>query len=138
MTAPSMQDSDFEPRPYEREYYIRKTDGQRGWLVKDTGKEMIRLDRGEQNRLLVPFTKNMWKPMGHSGVATLTRMAKVAFEADKELQVILGRPMSERREWASLRPQERAAWSDVPTFNNPIRDGLYRAIMEHLSKYASG
>ena len=73
--------SDWDPTPDQRTYYRSAEDGQRAYLVKRNGKDMVRLDR-PMEEILRPLDGS-WRPDTQTYPFTAHQVAEVAFAADR-------------------------------------------------------
>lgn len=132
-----MTGSDWEPAPHERTYYRQTSqNGQRGWLVRRAGADMIRLDR-PQEELLLPFRQDGWVREETARLMTPLQVAMVALEADRKLSQIIGDHKDAKREWISMKEAERTEWAaSGPAEKHPARIALFDAIQKVLYDYA--
>lgn len=131
---------DWNPAPSERTYYRSARDGQRAYLVRRGGKDMMRLDR-EMEEILHPVDlANMheWRPDNQVHPINTHQLAQVAFAADRELCRVLGKPVEARREWLSMKEQDRVKWMQDGPDTGDIRDDLYDAIQGTLGSLLNG
>ena len=128
---------DWTPAPSERTYYRSRQDGQRGYMVRREGKDMIRLDR-EMEEILHPMDPNTWKVDQQVHPINAYQLAQVAFEADRMLCRVTGRTLEGKKEWLSLKEQERVAWLQNGPDTGDIRDDLHDAIVGTLKVLVDG
>jgi hypothetical protein len=130
---------DWEPKPSERVYYRSKHDGQRAYLVKRNGVDMLRLDR-PMEELLVDMAKDGggWEKDSQSYPVSAHQAAKIAFVADRALCAVLGERFEAREDWINLHEKERIRFmEDGPDVDGP-RDTLFLAIMGALKELTGG
>lgn len=66
------------------------------------------------------------------------QLAQVAFEADRMLCRVTGRTLEGKKEWLSLKEQERVAWLQNGPDTGDIRDDLHDAIVGTLKVLVDG
>lgn len=111
--------------------WVRNTHtGDRGFLSED-GKEVI-YDRPNEE-LRVPYRKELWAVDKHEHPMTRSQKVQVAHAADRVLTRLLGAPMLNNKEWASLTDKQRVAWVKKGP-QKGIRKDLYEAIMGALEQ----
>ena len=131
---------DWTPAPSERTYYRSVRDGQRAYLVRRGGKDMMRLDR-EMEEILFPVNKeNLQEWVADRQVHPINayQLAQVTFAADRELCRVMGKTIESRKEWLSLKEQERVKWMEVGPDTGDIRDDLYDAMTGTLRSLVDG
>jgi hypothetical protein len=127
---------DWEPSFSERQYYRnRMNSGDFGWLVRSNGRDMIRLNRPEEN--LRPYIARDWIPEREPAVLTLFQCAKVTFEADKAFCAGVGEVLLARRDWNLMTETARIAWMKKGPENATgkhadVRRKIYRTLMDLL------
>lgn len=124
--------ADWDPKPSERDYYRKLPTGDLGYLVRRDGKDCIRLDRPHQE-IIVPFREGEWKAEHEAHKWSRAQVAKIAFEADRELCHALQIFDKAKKDWRSLHEDERLAWMSKGPKSPALRVKLYAAIMEVLS-----
>lgn len=124
----------WDPLPSERTYYRHVMTGDRGWLVRREGKDMVKLDRPMQD--IVRPANAEWQQEPARAPMTLAQVAQVMFEADKKLCYWLGLHLEARAEWASLLEEERLEWMEEPPTRGGPREALWNSIRIALSPYA--
>lgn len=128
---------DWTPAHSERTYYRSRQDGQRGFMVRRDGKDMIRLDR-EMEEILHPMDMNVWKADVQIHPINAYQLAQVAFAADREFCRVTGRTMEGKREWLSLKEKERVKWLQDGPDTGDVRDDLHDAIVGTLKVMLDG
>jgi hypothetical protein len=126
-----------DPTPDQRVYYRSHQDGQRAYLVRRNGKDMLRLDR-PMEEILHPLD-DTWKPDVQQHPLTPHAVAKVAFVADIAIQQAMGVHLKPQdTEWLSLKEEKRIKWMEEGPTKEGIRQDLYDAIMGTLSSLTNG
>lgn len=129
--------SDTDPKPSDRVYYRSSEDGQRAYLVRRAGKDMLKLDR-PMEEILRPFDGN-WKPDVQQHPLTKHAVGKVAYDADVALRRAMGVHMKpQETEWLSMKEQARIKWMESGPASGDVREDLYDAIMGTLSSLTDG
>lgn len=120
--------------PPEKRWYKRVSDGQLGWMVEVNGKDVIRLDRGKSEEL-VPYRDSIWQPVDSDRPVTRQQVARIAFDADRQLCRQLALHGEARIEWASLTDKARISFvKDGPPADPPMRRKFYEHIMAFFPK----
>lgn len=130
-----MTPDNWDPPDHERTYYRHTMTGDLGWLVRRDGKDYIKYDR-PSHIMERPFRDQDWIAEREHRPLTRLQLAQVAFEADKRLCFFLGLHDQSRREWLSLKDEQRIAWSSAGPPNKGGRQELYQAVMAALARYA--
>ena len=99
----------WNPKEHERQYFTHQLTGDRGYLVRREGRDVIRLDRGSHEDIRT-YNQHDWKPDETYRPLTRMHLAAIAFGADRVLCGYVGRHEQARKEWLSLRDEERAKW----------------------------
>jgi hypothetical protein len=130
---------DWDPKPSERSYYRSREDGQRAYLVKRNGVDMLRLDRPMQE-LLVDLTKESgkWLEDKQTYPVSAHQAAKIAFVADRALCSVLGERFEAKEEWINVKEKERIRFMEDGPDVGGIRDKLFLAIMKALKEVTGG
>lgn len=127
-----MSSLDWEPKPSERTYYRSTLDGQRAYIVKVDGEEMLRLDRpGEE---IYRKLNGEWKPDAQAYLASAHQIAKVAFIADCALCGVIGEHPQSKRDWLNVKEKERIRFMKEGPGVGGIRDELFAAITKCLKE----
>jgi hypothetical protein len=121
----------WDPEPHKRQYYRNAQTGDRAWLVKRDGKDMVRMDRGPVEDIRV-FNEREWiEDAPAMADFTDIQIAMVTFEADKALCRQMGDAKKAKREWLNLSDQQRIKWmEDGP--QETRRKKLYLAVKKAL------
>lgn len=133
--------AEWDPTPAERTYYRSAKDGQRAYLVRRNGKDMLRLDRPMEEILHPIDLENSpeWRPDVTTPPLTPHAIAAVAFAADRALCKATGVQLkSHQTEWLSMKEQARIDWMNEGPKTGDIRDDLYDAIMGTLRPLTDG
>lgn len=135
MTLPDHWDPEKDARVYYRRT-CRDGSGERGWKVRRNGRDMIRLDlpeRGnpmEEEAAIRPFNPAEWSIEKDFRPLTRLQVAHIAFEMDKRLCLYLGLHDAARKEWISLKDEQRIAWRDKGPRNPKIRAIMWKKVMK--------
>lgn len=127
-------DPDWEPDPVQREWWQHFRTGDKGWLVRRDGKDMIRMHRGPHVEDLRPFNAREWVPVETPSRLTEDAIARIAWEADCGLLRQLGRYEEAKRDWISLTHKERRGFIQhgPDDDDEPLRLGLYSAVTDFI------
>jgi len=128
---------DWDPKPDERTYYRSREDGQRGYLVRRDGKDMIRLDRPMQEILEKLEGNPKWSLDAEVHPLNPHQAAKVAYQADQALAHVLG-DYSNKQEWIDLSDKERIRFMKDGPKAKGFRAKFYAGVMELLSELTNG
>jgi len=124
------REPDWDPRPDERVWYSHTRTGDRGFLVRRDGKDMIRLDRPGDDQAVRKLNSE-WQTDHDYRPLTRHHVGQVTFEADKRLCWPLGLHSLGNREWLSLSDKERIAWMNQGPPDG-VRLAVWKAIVEAL------
>ena len=133
-TVPSSDAKDWDPPTHRRTYFKHATDGQLGWLVKRSGRQMIRMDREPET--LRPMNDAEWIPDKEHRPLNKGQVAQVCFAADRALCTALGMHKEGKREWVELRQEEKAVWMQAGPDKPKVRQVVFERIsaaLEHLT-----
>lgn len=125
----------WDPLPAERQYYRSTSDGNLGWLVRRDGKDRIRLDRPNQE-IVKPFEQGKWIEEQEWKPFSRTQVSHFAWDCDIRLCKMLGLYQEAKREWLSLRDEERIEWMKSGPGPGNLRAEIYAAIMDVLRKHS--
>lgn len=125
---------DWDPELGMREWYTHRSTGDRGFMVRRGGKEMIRLDRPMDPHAVRPMSADWLRDEGWRPI-TVHQRAQVAFEADRALCRALGMHEDAKKNWNELSDGARMRWTTTGPLEEP-RAGLWEAIMEELRDLA--
>lgn len=129
--------AEYDPPKDKRVYYRNTTTGDRGYVVRRGGHDVIRLDRPNEE-IIRPLHPTTWKLDKEHRPLTQMQIAQVAFDADKRLCFFLGEHEEARKEWLDLKDKERIKWMRQGPPSNPrIRHVQWKAIMHTLQPIAS-
>lgn len=130
-----MKGAHWDPADHERLFYRHVTTGDLGWLVRREGHDCIRLDRPAQEITRL-YKEVEWIPEREHRPLTKLQLVQIAFEADKRLCFFLGKHDLARREWLSMKDEQRIAWSENGPGPGGGRPELFRAILKTLERFA--
>lgn len=131
----------WDPNPSERTYYRSHKDGQRAYLVRRNGKDMLKLDRPMEEILHAfgPENASEWRADVSIPPLSPHAIAAVAFAADRALCKATGVQLkAHQTEWLSMKEQARIDWMNDGPKDGGIRDDLYDAIMGTLKALTDG
>lgn len=126
---------DWDPQPSERTYYRSREDGQRGWLVKRDGKDMVRLDRASEV-IILPIDK--FDPDRQLHVMSKHQAAKIAFVADRALCAATGDYKASKVDWLDLTDKQRIKFMNNGPNVGGFRDEFFEGIMGLLKDLTDG
>lgn len=126
-----MEEQHWEPPEHERVYYRHTQTGDLGYACQHDGKDCIRYDRPNQMHV-VPHIEGKWDLEEQHTVIPDISLVKIAFEADKQLCLLMGHHDLAKREWISLSDEQRNKWRQVGPTRPTVRRRLYRVIMDVL------
>lgn len=130
-----IQRSVSEPLEHQRVYYRHRTTGDLGYLIKDNGKDVIRLDR-PMERIIKQFDTNNWLPDKEARKMSVAQVAQICFEADRKLCFFLGEHDLAKREWVNLSDEQRIAWMQKGPVHPEVRRDMYEAMRNVLNHHA--
>lgn len=113
----------------ERQWYRRKSDGQRGYLHAPG---VVRLDRPSQ--VLLEPIGHSWTPEINQKPLTKFQAAQVCFSADVQLCRALGVPLK-TKEWMSLTDEQRIDFADKGPDEPAIRAVVYERVKSALTDF---
>jgi hypothetical protein len=126
--------ADFDPRPEQRELVRSASTGELGWLVRRSGESMVRLDRPNQE-ILKRYVAGEWLPEVPQRPLARQQLARVAFEADRELCRSLGAYAHALRTWSRMDDHQRKVWAEKGPDSPAARVTLYKSIMAGMDSY---
>lgn len=122
----------------EKLWYRNTRTGDLGYLVEEgEGKCHIHLDRFSDDAIR-PFTPGLWEPEEVRKPLTRYQCAWIAFETDKLLCRMIGKPTESKKEWLNLTDAARTQFAASGPDDGGIRDFLFDAIMQSLEEFSSG
>lgn len=133
MSRPELP-ANYDPPPEQRELVRSASTGELGWLVRRSGESMVRLDRPNQE-ILKRYVASEWLAEVPQRPLARQQLARVAFEADRELCRSLGAYAHALRTWGRMDDHARKVWAEKGPDSPPARVTLYRAIMGGLEPY---
>lgn len=125
----------WDPKPSERTYYRSREDGQRGYLVKRDGKDVVRLDR-PMEEIIRPLDK--FDPDRQRGVMSAHAAGKIAFLADRALCSAIGDYQDSKVQWLDLSDKERIRFIKNGPDVGGFRDEFFRGVMGLLKDLTDG
>ena len=126
--GPEERGLNWEPKEEDRSWYSHSISGNRGYLCKRAGREMIRLDRPNDPHQIMPYDPGTWIVDRERRPLTSMASTQIAFAADRMLCRALGMHDKAKKEWMDLREQTRIAWMEQGPQDPEIRRQLYLAI----------
>lgn len=130
-----MKGEHWDPADHEKIYYRHTTTGDLGWLVRREGRDCIRFDRPSHEMVRV-FKEDEWIAEREHRPLTKYQLTQIAFEADKKLCFFLGLHSEARRDWLSLRDEDRIRWAEKGPPPRGGRRELWQAVMASLERFA--
>lgn len=128
---------EWDPEPRERVYYRNTMTGDRGYLVRRGGRDVIRLDRPNEE-IIHTLSPAQWRVDKEHRPLTDMQLAQVAYAADERLCFFLGEHDPSRKDWIDLSDKERIRWMRKGAPPDPrVRQVLWHKIMETLRPIAS-
>lgn len=129
--------ADWDPKPAARKLVRNKQTGDLGYLVKRSGKIVVRLDRPNQE-ILRPYSVGEWQDEDTQRPLATIHVARVAFEADRALLAVLGDHSRASKTWTQLTDSERVRWLNGGPTDRTERSAVYRAILGALEPFTRG
>ena len=130
-----MKADHWDPKEHERTYYRSMSSGELGWMVRREGVDCIKLDRPAQE-IVQRYDPAKWAPEAAHRPLTKYQLAQIAFEADKRLCFFTGRHDLARREWLSMKEEDRIRFTQLGPGLGPGRRELFKAVMAALERFA--
>lgn len=119
--------------------FVRSTKtGDLGELKEIDGARFVILS-GRQGQAPIPYDPANWVDESAPRPMSLLQAAQIAWAADQKLMFFLGEHARSRKEWFSLREEDRAKFANEGPGAPPVRRLLWRCIMmatEPLRKVA--
>lgn len=127
--------AEWDPFPADREWFRNRQTGDRGYLVRRSGKTVIRLDRPAQE--LIFAKSDDWIADEYGSLLLESQAAAVAFAADREVCRAVGLHIESRRGWHDLSDQERIKFltDGPPRKGHALRGVVYDAIRVAMKPY---
>lgn len=123
----------LEPKP--RVWYRHVNSGQRAYLVKQNGVQMIRLDRPSED-ITKPFDPTQWIPDSETRPMTRAQIAQICKVADRQLCHFLGLAKLAKREWFDMKEKERVEWIEGKgPLDPPARQRLFRVMYDEMEPW---
>lgn len=126
----------WDPPAPDRQYFRHVTTGDRGYIVRRDGKDVIRLDRPMQE-IIKAKNENEWKEDEYGSTVLRTQVAMVAFAADRAACTLVGLHAESRVTWAELTDKQRAAFTvgGPQKDASPVRVAIYLSILAGLKPF---
>lgn len=137
MTEASRQElpADYDPPRGQEEFVRNARTGELGWKVRRSGQAMVRLDRPNQE-ILARYVEGDWQAEAPQRPLVRAQLARVAFEADRELCRSLGAHAHALRTWQRMDEHQRKVWAEKgPAEKSGPRVTLYRLIVDGMDPY---
>jgi hypothetical protein len=128
------QPADWDPPAGGREHVRNTQTGELGWFVRRSGKQVVRLDRPNQE-VTRRYVESEWVAEDVSRPLAPIHIARVAFAADCELCRALGLPLHAKREWGKLSEGERKMFIEKGPERPAARAALFKSIMAGVSGF---
>lgn len=123
-------DPNWDPEPAERTYFRHQQSGERGWMVRRNGVEMVRRDL--PNMEICKRLDHNWvidretRPLSH------VQVCQVALAADRQLCVALGLHAEGKRQWIDMTDAQRIKLMHQGPGGHQARGRLWAAVLEAL------
>lgn len=124
---------DADPEPHQREWYTHARTGDRGWKVIRGGKDYIKLDRPNEE-IARPFQESDWMRDNEIRPLTVAMVARIAFEADRQLCFYMRQRLKASKEWEALSDRERLWWMERGP-RDPVRAELYAGVFSAMREF---
>lgn len=125
----------WDPPQTERQYYRSSDTGDLGWLVRRDGKDRIRLDRPMQE-IVKPFDEGKWVEEREWKPFSRTQVQKLLFELDKQMCFLLSLYKEAKKDWLSLKDEERIEWMKNGPGPGNLRAEVYKAVFKILERHS--
>lgn len=115
-----------------------RSTGDRGTVVEKNGLQFVRLDRGPSSPE-VPYRPLDWHEEVDNPPLSRHQLARVAFQADRQLLYFLGKYSKAKRQWEALTDEEKIAWAKSGPATDETRKKMFESIMsvlDHLTRAA--
>ena len=126
---------DHDPLASERVYFRSKATGDRGYVVRREGREVIRLDRPMQE-IIFPKTGD-WIEDETATLILPMQAVQVAFAADRQACLALGLHGDSRVTWQDLTDAKRIDFAKYGPSDkeHPMREAVYVALRDAMRPY---
>lgn len=125
----------WDPAPHQREWWVQRDTGERGYTVRRDGEDVIRENKVQYE--VIHKMDHNWKRDSEHRPLNMAQLARVAFAADHELCLALGLHDVARKEWTHLGEEERANWLKGKGPKHPkARANLFAAIWGSMKELA--
>lgn len=127
---------DIDPPSAERVWFTHTMTGERGYLAKRGGKDVIRLDRPMDPHATRPMGPDWQRDEGWRPI-TVNQRAQVAYAADLALCRALGNHAGAKKAWIDLPDSERITFIESgPSEEDGPRHKLWLHVMVALEDLA--
>lgn len=117
----------WDPTPAKRCWYRSQQTGDRGYMVRRNGTDVIRLDRAGVE-VLRKFDAS-WVPDNDAKPMRPIDLLRVIHAADVALCEVLGLHRLKPKAWLAMSDKERLEWMEFgPPTTNPLRVAVYKAL----------
>lgn len=121
----------WDPEPWQRIYVRHMRTADLGYLVRRDGKDVVRLDRSNQE-IIQEYDVSSWSAERSYRPVSHVQIVQIAFVADQFLLRALGEHAKARKSWHELSEKQRKAWLEEGPSDPPKRAELYKAIVACL------
>ena len=122
---------DWDPLDHDRCWVTHVQSGEKGWIVRRVGRVCVKLNRPSCDSTR-PYRAVDWKPdLAHRPLSKI-QIARIAFEADRQLLHEIGERVKSRRSWNALNEKQRSAWMDKGPARPKLRAELYERVTSLL------
>lgn len=125
------EQDNYDPPVAERKWFRHQMTGDAGYLVRRDGKVHIRYDRPGIDQTIL-FKEAQWIEETNDAPLTAYQVGQICYAADKQLSYFLGLHDKARKDWLSMRDEDRIAFVQNGPVNPVIRQEVYRAIKAAL------
>lgn len=115
----------------ERKWFRHALTGDRGFMVKRDGKDMMQYDRPAAE-IIVPYNPSQWREDDESFPMGPMQAAEIAYLADQRYLYYIGEYAKAKRGWLALREEERLRWCKDGPPGAGVRSQLFAAIVGTL------
>ena len=123
---------EWDPPEDERVWYRHSQTGDRGYHVRRQGRDMVRLDRPNEE-ITRPMSGSLWSVDKDHRPLTRMHTARIAFGCDSLLRQALG-SMRGEKDWNNLSEKQRIFWMNEGPEIPLINAQLYAAVMLVLAQ----
>lgn len=123
-----------DPPEPDRKWFRHVMTGDAGYLVVRDGKQHMRYDRPGIDHV-IPYKESQWIEETNAAPLTPHQVAQICYAADKQLCYFVGLHDKARKDWLSLRDQDRIAFTEDGPTKPALRQLLYLAIKSVLREH---